>query len=84
MSLTVRLDPELERRLEDVCERRGTTKSAVVVGLIRDLVARESEETSCQVAARLGVTGSDRSEPRDRAANAKRYVRRALRAKHRR
>jgi len=84
MTLTVRLDPELERRLEAVCERRGSTKSAVVTGLIQELVAREPEASSYEVAARLGVIGSDRSGPRDRAANAKRYIRRALRAKHRR
>ncbi len=84
MTLTVRLDPELERQLDAVCKRRRTTKSAVVAHLIRELVAREPEATSYEVAARLGVIGADRSGPRDRAAKAKQYVRRALRAKHRR
>jgi hypothetical protein len=81
MTLTVRLEPELERQLEAVCRRRRTTKSAVVAGLIRELVAREPAATSYEVAVRLGVIGSDRSGPRDRAAKAKRYVGRALRAK---
>ncbi len=84
MTLTVRLDQELERQLEAVCKRRRTTKSAVVTGLIRDLVAREPAASSYEVAARLGVIGADRSGPRDRAAKAKQYVRKALRAKHRR
>jgi hypothetical protein len=81
MTLTVRLEAELERQLEAVCKRRRATKSAVVAGLIRELVAREPAATSYEVAARLGVIGSDRAGPRDRAAKAKRYVRRALRAK---
>jgi ribbon-helix-helix CopG family protein len=81
MTLTVRLDEELERRLEALCRRRRTTKSAVVAGLIRELVAREPAASSYEVAARLGVIGSDQSGPRDRAAKAKQYIRRALRAK---
>jgi predicted transcriptional regulator len=84
MTLTVRLDEELERRLEALCKRRRTTKTAVVAGLIRELVAREPAASSYEVAARRGVIGADRSAPRDRAAKAKQYVRRALRAKHRR
>lgn len=84
MTLTVRLDPELERQLDAACKRRRTTKSAMVTGLIEEFVAREPEATSYQVAARLGVVGTDRSGPRDKAANAKKYLRRALRAKHRR
>jgi predicted transcriptional regulator len=62
MTLTVRLEPELERQLEAVCRRRRTTKSAVVAGLIRELVAREPAATSYEVAARLGVIGSDPGE----------------------
>lgn len=84
MTLTVRLDPELERRLESVCERRRTTKSAVVTGLVREFVAREPAESSYEVAVRLGVIGCDPTGPTDAAANAKKYVRRAIRAKHRR
>ena len=84
MTLTVRLDPELERQLDAACKRRRTTKSAVVTGLIAEFVAREPEATSYQVAVRLGVVGVDRSGPRDKAARAKKYLRRALRAKHRR
>lgn len=84
MTLTVRLDPELERRLESVCERRRTTKSAVVTDLVRQLVACEPQESSYDVARRLGVIGCDPTGPADASANAKKYVRRAIRAKHRR
>lgn len=84
MTLTVRLDAELERRLESVCQRRRTTKSAVVTGLVREFVAREPEASSYEIAARLGVIGCDMSRPGPVAANAKAYVRRAIRAKYRR
>lgn len=84
MTLTVRLDPELERRLESVCERRRTTKSAVVTDLVREFVAREPEASSYEIAARLGVIGCDMSRPGPVAANAKARVRRAIRAKYRR
>jgi hypothetical protein len=84
MTLTVRLDPEIESRLEAVCRRRGTTKSAVVSRLVREYVAREPVESAYEVAKRLGVIGCVSGGPRDLAANAKKYVRRAIRAKHRR
>ena len=84
MTLTVRLDPEIERRLEAVCKRRRTTKSAVVSGLVREFIAREPEASSYEIAARLGVIGSDVSAPDDVAGNAKKYARRAIGAKHRR
>jgi metal-responsive CopG/Arc/MetJ family transcriptional regulator len=84
MTLTVRLDPELERRLEAVCKRRRTTKSAVVTDLVREFVAREPEASAYEIAARLGVIGCDATGPADAAANAKKYARRAIGAKHRR
>ena len=84
MTLTVRLDPELERQLDAACKRRRTTKSAIVAGLVREFVAREPETSSHEVARRLGVIGSDASKAPDVAAKAKDYVRRALRAKHHR
>jgi hypothetical protein len=80
--LTVRLDCELERRLEVACKRRRTTKSAVVTELIEEFIAREPQTSSYEIAAKLGVIGSDRSAgPKDLAAKAKRYVRRAIHAK---
>ena len=84
MTLTVRLEPELERMLEAACKRRRATKSTVVTGLIEQFVAREPAADSYQVAVRLGVIGSDTTASADTAANAKSLLRRALRAKHRR
>lgn len=85
MPLTLRMDPELERKLEAVCKRRRVTKSAVVTRLIREFVTREpAEKSSYEVAEALGVIGSDRSGRVDVAARAKQYVRRAISAKHRR
>ena len=84
MTLTVRLEPELERKLAAACKRRRATKSTVVTGLIEEFVAREPAANSYQVALRLGVIGSDTSASADTAADAKKLLRRALRAKHRR
>ena len=81
MTLTVRLKPDLERKLEAVCKRKRATKSTVVAGLIEAFVAREPEASSYEVAARLGVIGSDASAGAEVAAKAKKLVRRALRAK---
>jgi hypothetical protein len=81
MTLTVRLKPDLERKLEAACKRKRATKSTVVAGLIEAFVAREPEASSYQVAARLGVIGSDASTGAEVAAKAKKLVRRALRAK---
>jgi metal-responsive CopG/Arc/MetJ family transcriptional regulator len=83
MTLTVRLDPELERKLEAVCRRRRSTKSKIVTDLVKELVAREPEASSYQIAAKLGVIGSDNSAAPDVAANAKKMLRRVLRAKYR-
>ena len=84
MTLTVRLEPELERKLEAACRRRRATKSTVVTGLIEEFVAREPAANSYQVAVRLGVIGSDTTASADTAADAKKLLRRVLRAKHRR
>jgi metal-responsive CopG/Arc/MetJ family transcriptional regulator len=84
VTLTVRLDPDLERRLEAACKRRRTTKSEVVTRLVREYVAREPQMSSYEIAEKLGVIGCAEGGPRDLAANAKKYVRRAIHAKHRR
>ncbi len=83
MTLTVRLDPALERELDAVCRRQRLTKSQVVTGLLRQFVAREPRLSSYEIAARLGVIGSDSTGPRDAGARAKQLVRQALRGKKR-
>jgi hypothetical protein len=84
MTLTVRIDPDLERQLEAACKRRRTTKSAVVTSLVQEFVAREPEASAYEVAVRLGVIGCDDTGPADAAANAKKHLRRRIGAKHRR
>jgi len=84
MTLTVRLEPELERKLDAVCKRRKTTKSAVVTDLVRQFVAREPQLSAYEVARKIGLIGSVASGPSDISANAKKYVQRAIRAKYRR
>ena len=84
MTLTVRLKPELEARLAQLCAERRVTKSEVVEGLIREYVAREPEASSYEVAAKLGIAGIGRGPRRPFGRNAKRLVRAAIDAKHRR
>lgn len=84
MTLTVRLEPELERKLEAVCKRRRVTKSTVITGLIEEFVACEPEASSYEIAARLGVVGSDTTPATNTSTNAKKILRRVLRAKSRR
>lgn len=84
MTLTVRLDPDLERKLEAVCKRRQSTKSAVITDLVRDFVAREPEMSSYEIAVKLGVLDANETPMTDVARNAKKLVGKAVRAKHRR
>lgn len=84
MTLTVRLDPDLERKLEAACKRRHSTKSAVITDLVRDFVAREPEMSSYDIAVKLGVLEPDEGPKTDVARNAKKLVGKAIRAKHRR
>jgi metal-responsive CopG/Arc/MetJ family transcriptional regulator len=84
MTLTVRLDPELERQLDAACRRRHATKSAVITDLVRQFVAREPQMSSYDVAVKLDVIGMDKSQAVDVARNAKKLVRKAIRAKHHR
>ena len=82
MTLTVRLDPDLEKQFENACRRQRATKSTVVTDLVRAYVTRQHGPSSYEVAMKLGVVGSDATGPRDAAAKAKKYLRRAIGAKH--
>jgi len=46
MTLTVRLDPDLEREFAATCRIKGTTKSMVVTELIRNYVQAKSPAMS--------------------------------------
>lgn len=72
--------------LEFVCEDVRLAAAARLEGLTiaaTDL-AREPEESSYQIARRLGVIGSDTFRRRNPAARAKQEARRAIRARRRR
>jgi len=84
VTLTVRLDPDLEKQFESACRRRSATKSAVVTDLVRAWVTRQQGPSSYEIAMKFGVVGSDATGPRDAAAKAKKYLRRAIGAKHHR
>ena len=82
MTLTVRLESELERKFESVCERQRRTKSDVISALVREFVARYPQKSAYEVAEAMGIIGCVKGGPRDLAQNAKKYVTKAIRAKH--
>lgn len=81
MTLTVRLDPEIEREFEAACRLRRTTKSAVVTELIRGYVqAKLPAKSSYELAVEMGLVGCMESAPatgRDHS----RYLKAKLRSK---
>jgi predicted transcriptional regulator len=81
MTLTVRIDPELERQLEEVCRRQKTTKSEVVVNLVREYLARHPVRSAFETAEELGLIGCMEGE-KDLSATAKQRAAAAIRAKH--
>lgn len=82
MTLTVRLDPELEEALERHCKETGATKSRVITKVLRDHLDRQKRTKSAyEIADEMGVIGCVKGGPTDMARNAKKYLRRALRAK---
>lgn len=58
MTLTVRLDPELEREFAATCRIERTTKSAVVTDLIRSYVqAKAPAKSPFELAEEMGLVG---------------------------
>ena len=84
MTLTVRLDPQLEKELERYCRKQRQTKTEVLTKLLRDhlAVADGSAKTPYEIAREMGIIGSFASGRRDIAANRKRHLKAKLRAKH--
>ena len=84
MTLTVRLDPQLEDQLESYCRKRRQTKSEVLTRLLRDHLAAASEtaRTPYQIARQFGLIGAFASGRRDSSEKRKRYLKERLRAKH--
>ena len=64
MTLTVRLDPDLEREFAATCRIKGTTKSMVVTELIRGYVlAKAPRMSSFELAEAMGLVGCQESAP---------------------
>ena len=84
MTLTVRLDAQLEDALSRYCRRRSQTKSEVLTRLLREHLAASGAiaKTPWELARELRVVGSFASGKRDLAENRKRYLKDKLRAKH--
>lgn len=84
MTLTVRLEPELQSRLERYCRKHGVTKSRVITELlIERLSVRPGDDRSLYERAReYGLVGGFSSGKGDLSENRKRYLKAKLRAKH--
>lgn len=84
MTLTVRLDPEIEREFTATCRLRRTTKSAVVTELIRGYVhAKSPAKSSYELAEEMELVGCMEHAPapaRDHGS----YLKRKLRSKTKR
>ena len=85
MTLTVRLDPELEDRFNQLVREQRRTKSEVVNELLTRYVEAREPKTAYEVALEVGVFDLPATAaPRDLARNHKKYLAAALTAKHRR
>ncbi len=84
MTLTVRLDPQLEELLDSYCRKRRQTKTEVLTRLLRDHLAAASDggKRPYQLAREFGLIGAFASGRRDASENRKRYLKEKLRAKH--
>jgi len=81
MTLTVKLPEDLERDFEIHCRRHRLTKSEVVTKLLTQYLALQApKKTPHQIAKEVGLLKGFEGPP-DLAANRKRYLREALRAK---
>lgn len=85
MTLTVRLDPDLERRFSVAVQRQRRTKSEVVTQLLVSYVEAREPKSAYEVAEEVGAfEGGPEHTPPDLARNAKKYLKAALKAKHNR
>ena len=85
MTLTVRLDPNLEDRFTQLVREQRRTKSEVVAELLRLYVEARAPKTAYELALDVGVFDLPAmAAPRDLARNHKKYLAAARTAKHRR
>lgn len=83
MTLTVRLEPQLEDQLEDYCQQEGTTKSAVVTEALRQyLNTLRQERTPYELGADLFGSDTSDDEGHDVSRNYKSLLKEKLRAKY--
>lgn len=79
MTLTVRLDPELEREFAAACRIKRTTKSAAVTELIRGYVqAKSPTKSPFELAEEMGLIGCVERAPAA-AREHSRYLKEKLR-----
>ena len=84
MTLSLRLKPDLERRISLIAEQQGLTKSEWVRRLIEKTVNDElsaHRKTAYELAEGLGLIGCIEDGSGDLATNAKKYIREKLHAK---
>ena len=70
MDITLRLDPETERRVREEAERRGITPEALAEAAVLETVAREQtaqRERNAQARALLRTWSDDGDETEQRA-----------------
>lgn len=80
MTLTVRLDPELEREFAATCKIKGATKSEVVTELIRSYLRAEAPGKSpFELAEEMGLVGCMERAPAA-AREHSRYLKEKLRS----
>lgn len=84
MTLTVRLDPDLEKRFTAAVRRQKRTKSEVVTQLLTRYVEAREPKSAYELAVEMGIVGSVGDTPPDLATNSRKYLQAALRAKAKR
>lgn len=87
MTLTVRLESELEDQLEAYCQAAGTTKTAVVTQALREFFSslrqqRTPYEVYQQIAQDMGLTEKAPGKATDHSIHYRQHIKELLKAKH--
>lgn len=85
MTLTVRLNPDLEKQFNAAVRRERRSKSEVVTQLLAQYVEARAPKSAYDIAVEVGAFDKPwEKTPPDLAANARKYLVAALKAKHKR
>ena len=89
MVLTVRLEPELEARIDQISRRKGVSRSEWVRQALKTQLATEAHPSAYELYLKVmhdsGLNGGDEEGgPADLSARHREILRDKLRAKHRR